>query len=669
MIVSMARVLAGAMALMATGCAGSQGAAGTVHESASANTFAGRAGPAASAPKLDRTEFNRLAVQMDLPLFWAADEKNPGALDPEELVVLGVGFDRTMYVAQKGAFTARFERIKAGMIERRRMDALAAELDRGRPTLIHTDMSSASGQDRAIVRHITAAARIVEQLHSMQLGSHHLHSHMRPGDALGQAVFRRNQGPWCQAPGSESDPFCNACPDFPSELSGMYPPELQEDEKFCGKFSEMPDATRLLDPFTVVRRSSDGKGLVAVPYNEHYADLMGQVAGELRACAAAIEEGEQAFKSYLLAAARAFETNVWGPADEAWIAMNATNSKWYLRIAPDEVYFEPCNRKAGFHVSFARIDPDSFYWQERLTPLRDEMEKRLAELIGPPYQARQVDVHMPDFIAIVLNAGDSRHSLGATIGQSLPNWGAVAEEGRGRTVVMSNLYTDPDSRATSRAVAESLLSPESLAYYTEDKRLGLLDIVLHEATHNFGPHSDYKIDGKRPGDVFGGATATVLEELKAQTGALYFVDLLRQHGVLDDEQARKVNLHSIIWAFGHISRGMFDANGRPKPYSQVAGIQVGFLVTEGVIEWQADRPAANGQDQGRFHVDFEKFAPAVEKLIQQVGCIKATGDTAAAGALIDHFVTGADSGLMRQKDVADRVLRFPKASFVYSVTL
>ena len=308
---------------------------------------------------------------------------------------------------------------------------------------------------------------------------------------------------------------------------------------------KLPD--ELLDPFVVVRGTADKPE--AVPYTKEWGPRMSAVAKELKAAAAVIgDQDEQAFKAYLLAAAQGFETNQWGPADEAWASMNAKNSKWYLRIAPDEVYFEPCNRKAGFHVSFARIDPDSLYWQEKLTPHRQDMEKILADLIGKPYTARKVTVHLPDFIQIVLNAGDARSPMGATIGQSLPNWGKVAEEGRGRTVVMSNLYTDPDSKAIMKERATALLSKESMQYYCEEQRLSLLDIILHEAAHNFGPHSDLKIDGKGPGAIFGGPLASTLEELKAQTGALYYLEFLREKGVLKAEDRNR------LWAAKPCSR-------------------------------------------------------------------------------------------------------------------
>ena len=126
--------------------------------------------------------------------------------------------------------------------------------------------------------------------------------------------------------------------------------------------------------------------------------------------------------------------------------MNVDNSKWYVRVAPDETYWEPCAHKAGFHLTFARINQGSQAWQDKLVPVQQEMEEAIAERAGAPYKARKVTFHLPDFIDIVVNAGDDRDPLGATIGQSLPNWGPVANEGRGRTVAMVNIYTDPDSR-------------------------------------------------------------------------------------------------------------------------------------------------------------------------------------------------------------------------------
>lgn len=78
------------------------------------------------------------------------------------------------------------------------------------------------------------------------------------------------------------------------------------------------------------------------------------------------------------------------------------------------------------------------------------MEKALAALAGAPTRPARGQLQAPGFVDIAVNAGDSRPAFGATIGQSLPNFGPVANEGRGRTVAMTNFYTDPDSLAATR---------------------------------------------------------------------------------------------------------------------------------------------------------------------------------------------------------------------------
>jgi hypothetical protein len=346
--------------------------------------------------------------------------------------------------------------------------------------------------------------------------------------------------------------------------------------------------------------------------------------------------------------------------------MNAQNSKWYLRVAPDETYWEPCAHKAGFHVTFARINKDSLKWQEKLTPLQQKMEKRLAELIGKPYTERKVTFHLPDFIDIVVNSGDDRDPMGATIGQSLPNWGKVTAEGRGRTVAMSNLYTDPDSMEIRRKQAESLLSKETMAVYADSAVPGLLGTILHEATHNLGPAHEYKVKGKTDGEAFGGQLASMMEELKAQSGALFFIHELSAQGVIDKDMANKAWIDCVVWSFGHVSRGMYTDKGGRKPYSQLAAIQLGFLMDEGAITFDKAAKAANGSDEGAFTVHLDKLPAAVEKLMKKVGSIKASADRGAAEELSKKYV---DSEVVPQKLITERALRFPKASFVYALDL
>jgi len=630
--------------------------------------------------RLPRLDFNRRAAERYANVFWKADANGNAALDPDELAVLwGYGDAQRAELVDAKGFTPRFTALYESLLapeaeppspeEKARRDTLKAELGQGRPTLLETDFTQASAEDRGIVEHVTKAAALIEKLHARQLGTYGVAEKIAPDDPASRMVFFRNQEPHCAAPKTESDPKCVVVKGTGKRIVGLYPAELQEDPKFCEKLSKLPNAKELMDHFSVVVAGDKPGTYKAVPYSVAWKDDMEAVAKELDAAAAAITSpGEAAFKAYLTAQAGAFRTNDWESANGPWAAMGADNSKWYLRIAPDEVYYEPCAWKAGFAVAFARINPDSVAWQKKLDPVKVEMEKTLAAMAGPPYKARDVKFKLPDFIDIILNGGDSRDAHGATIGQSLPNWGKVAESG-GRTVTMTNLYTDEDSRAAASEQMSALFCKPTFAKATTDPATMLISIVLHEAAHNLGPAHDYAVKGKKDAEVFGGPLASMMEELKAQTSALFFSDWLVEKQLLTKEEAEKVHVRDVAWAFGHISRGMYSASGSPKPYSQLASIQMGTLWKNGVLQWKAEETAANGSDKGCFDVALEKWAPEVKKLETAVLQAKGKGDKKAAEGMKAQWVDAKDDWAKLRDLVTERWLRAPKASFVYSVKL
>ena len=642
----------------------------------------------ASPARLDvipRLDFNRLAAELYLPLFWINDADNSGALEPNELAVLwGVAPSGAPPVfVEGGRFTPAFLAAYAAMVkvkneghptagldgaEKKRRAAVLLELAQGRPALVRSDFRGASAEDRALVGHVLAAARIIEQLYDKQAGTAGLDAEIPADDPASRMLFYRNHGPFCQTPKMEKDPDCNAIPRKPARLSGMYPASVQKDPKFCEKLEARKDQKALLAPFNIVVEK--GSELAPEPYNVAYKAEMEAVARELAAAAAAITSpGEASLKAYLEADARAFLDNNWEPADEAWAKMSVNNSRWYLRVGPDETYADPCSRKAGFHVSFARINQDSLAWQKKLDPLKLEMEGALAKLAGAPYQARKVTFHLPDFIDIVLNAGDARSATGATIGQSLPNWGPVANEGRGRTVAMTNLYTDADSRTALRDKAESVLCKATFDAGALDPALSTMGTVLHEAAHNLGPAHEYRVKGKTDSEIFGGPLAATFEELKAQTSSLYLADWLAIRGVVEKKQASLAHQADITWAFGHISEGMYGADGTPKPYSQLAAIQLGSFLAAGALAFHADEMAANGRDKGCVALTLDKLPAAIAALEKTVLGVKGKGDKAGALKLRTELVDKDGEWKKLREVIAERWLRQPRASFVYAVEM
>jgi hypothetical protein len=231
---------------------------------------------------------------------------------------------------------------------------------------------------------------------------------------------------------------------------------------------------------------------------------------------------------------------------------------------------------------------------------------------------------------------------------------------------MSNLYTDPDSMAIRRSQASSLLAADSMKAYVDAPTPGLLATILHEATHNLGPAHEYKVKGKKDDQLFGGPLASTLEELKAQTGGLWYIDFLSKKGVIPAELAAQTYADSVVWALSHISRGMYTDSGQRKPYSQLAAIQIGFLLDEGALGWEPSMKAANGTDDGAFVLHFDKLPAAIDKMMKVVGRIKATGDRKQAEELASKYVEG---DRVPHKVITERILRHPKASFVYALDL
>jgi hypothetical protein len=207
-----------------------------------------------------------------------------------------------------------------------------------------------------------------------------------------------------------------------------------------------------------------------------------------------------------------------------------------------------------------------------------------------------------------------------------------------------------------REKAAQLLDPESMKNYPEDREPGLLGVILHEATHNLGPHTDYRVGGKTPAEIFGGRMELVLEELKAQTGALWYTAYLRRSGLISADQARQIYTHEIAWCFGHIMDGMFTDTGNPKPYSQLCAVQIGSFARDGALSFG-----------DKFHIDYDRLPKSVESLMQKVGHIKAAGNPMTAQSLIDDYVSGAGAEFVHMGVIRERLMKFPKESYLYTV--
>lgn len=607
-------------------------------------------------PALSLTEFNRLAAQQGLPLSWVGDRNGNGLLDPPELEATDLRASRARYV-REGVFTPQLVRDYQSLVEARRRELVRAELDRGRPVLVLTDLRQRPAWERALARALVSAAEAIEALYQRQTGAAALRGELAHADAESRALFARNHGPWCGLPPGSSDPGCNALPSFPERRSESYPLDQPQGPALCRLLEQAPTAAQLLAPFVAVRRGP--RGFTALPYPQAFPGEMRAVATELRAAAAALANvpEEQALRAYLSAAAVAFGDNDWGRADAAWLAMSPRNSRWYLRVAPDEPYQDLCRRKAAFHLVLGRVDRRASDWLERLAPLRHRVERALAALVGPPYAARDVGFSVPEFISVALNAGDSRYPLGATIGQSLPNWGPAGQAQRTRTIVVTNLYTDADSLALDRRQAEALLARPALQDYTNALEPALLVTLLHEASHNVGPNPGTRSAGRSASERLGPALAALLEELKAQLVGVWTLGLLREQRLIDGTLLRQIQLKAVLWALGHLARGVRTPEGEDRPYGQLAALQLGALREARALIW------ANG----RFSLDLSTLQRASQTLLQRVARLLATGERDEAEALRERYLSASALAALQARHVEAVLLDSSRVSFRYAI--
>ncbi|MCZ7680534.1 MAG: hypothetical protein M5U28_17935 [Sandaracinaceae bacterium] len=154
--------------------------------------------------QLPRLRFNQLAMQLDLPLFWAADADEDGAIDPDEVRTL-MFYRSAPAWSEGGRFTPDFERAYAAIVEASRAPApedarrrlVVAELSSAAPTLIETDLRELPEAHRAFAERMLGVAAMIDRLYARQVGMEALAPRLDQGDAASRSLFRRNWGAGC----------------------------------------------------------------------------------------------------------------------------------------------------------------------------------------------------------------------------------------------------------------------------------------------------------------------------------------------------------------------------------------------------------------------------------------------------------------------------------------
>ncbi len=509
-----------------------------------------------------------------------------------------------------------------------RLLLLDAEWSAYRDAVITHDAGPLDDNEKAMLRHLLEASRLVEEIHMLQLHPENLKWRDRlaaSGADIERQIFTRYQAPWCEDNPSTA---CRAVEEAPARRigAGLWPADWKPGE--FKKLGREINARELLSPFTVVRRSAEG-GYTAIPYarTDLFGPKMRRLAAALREAAAGAPD--KTLKRFLEQRADAFESERAFPYDESDYAWIALEGDWEVTVGPYEVYRTPHKTKALFEMYIGRENKAVTAELAAFKADLQEMENGLQELVGDDiYKGRQphkgIAIRAVD---IWMAAGDGRRSRGATVAFHLPNRGRAVEEYLYKKVIMVN-HKEAFEPVT-KARAELVLDPGQRADVSPEA--SIINTTFHELSHGFGAYHEMRITNKE------GKRTTVkqalkeheslMEELKADALGLWLSQYQKAKGTIDNPELRRRHTSALLHLVGLFQYPLSDT------YARMAAIELGWYLDAGGLVWN--------EAEGWFAVVPEKLSGAVASLARHVATLQLTGDFEAADALARKYVTPA----------------------------
>ena len=495
---------------------------------------------------------------------------------------------------------------------------LDARIRRFAPVDLTVDIGGLPGNEPGALAHIIRAARLMDGLFLEQVwaGNPSLLAQLAADTTpLGRArlqYFLINKGPWSRL--DHNEPFLG--PEFgvPAKPAGAnyYPADATKEEVdkwFQGLSGDAKQAATGF--FTLVRRSP--AGLMLVPYNTSYSNVLHEAAGHL--LAAADMTSQPTLKRYLELRAKAFLSNDYYESDIAWMELNASIEP---TIGPYETYEDEWfNFKAAFEA-FVTLRDDAE--TKRLAVFGSELQALENELpIDPKFRNPQLGSLAPiRVVNVIFTAGDANRGV-QTAAFNLPNDERVVTQKGSKRVMLKNVQEakfqkvlQPISQVALNAADRANVSFE--AFFTH--------ILMHELMHGLGPQT---VQGGTTGirqslkDTHG-----AIEEAKADISGLWAMQKLADRSVVSAPIAQSMYHTFLASAFRSIRFGINEAHGKG------IALQLNYLLHKGGFVVNSD---------GTFSVAEGKIREAVASLTTELMTIQARGDYAAAQALLKQHVS------------------------------
>ena len=510
--------------------------------------------------------------------------------------------------------------------------------------------------DKEALKHLVKAADILEKI-NMQIDCHdnlgfkkYLEEEIAKGNKqaeLTKILFDAQKGINAIDSLSQKINLAKGITELPGK--GVYPADLSKEEfhqiltKML-KEGKADKVKKILTQRSVVERDSDE--LTGIDYIDKFKDDFAQMADELDK--AAETSTNEDFNEYLKLQAKALRTAdpmLDAYADKKWATLQDTPLEFTitrenyedemtgtiveneeLKKLLDENNISPIPKDfLGGRVGIVnkKGTHDLLAIKEYLPKLADNMpyKDEYTQNISTEGDVKQTMVDV-DLVAVKGDVGAYRG--GITLAENLPNDDklSLAIGGGRRNVYHRQIRFVSDYKKLQERL-DAILDKDQHKYYNNEADHWFT--IGHENAHSLGP---------REGSEKLGKYRNIIEENKADMGALAFVDLLTELGMYTDEQRKQIIVTTITDNFLKSKPTMSQAH-RVRTVMQ--------------NKYFAERGAYDIID-GKIHVNIDKVVPIAKEMLAEIVRIQIDGDfNKAEKYVLDNFVWTDNMELIGQK--------------------
>lgn len=510
--------------------------------------------------------------------------------------------------------------------------------------------------DKEALKHLVKAAYILEKI-NMQIDCHHnlefkafLEREIAKGNRqaeLTKILFDAQKGINAIDTMSNKINLAKGIKEFPGK--GVYPEDLSKEEfhniltKMVNE-GKLEDVKKILTQRSVVER--EGEYLKGIDYIDKFKEDFSKMADEIDK--AAETSTNKDFNEYLKLQAKALRTAdpmLDAYADKKWATLQDTpleftitrenyedemtgtiveNKELSSLLEKHGISAIPKDflggragivNKKGTHALLAIKEYLPILAKNM--PFANEYEQN----ISTESDAKQTMVDV-DLVAVTGDVGEYRG--GITLAENLPNDDKLSLTigGGRRNVYHRQIRFISDMKKLQERLDE-ILDKEQHQFYLDEADHWFT--IGHENAHSLGPKKACETLGKY---------RNIIEENKADMGALAFVDLLTELGMYNEEQRKQIIVTTITDNFLKSKPTMSQAH-RVRTVMQ--------------NKYFAERGAYEIID-GKIHVNIDKVVPVAKEMLSEIIRIQIEGDfDKAEKYVLDNFIWTDNMELIAQK--------------------